>query len=89
MILTVPGWTGSGPDHWQSLWERERSGVRRVEMPDWDRPRREEWTAALVTALADAAGPAIIAAHSLGCLAIAHWAGADPRGAGGWPARFS
>lgn len=51
-------------------------------MPDWDRPRREEWTAALVTALADAAGPVVIAAHSLGCLAIAHWAGADPRGAG-------
>jgi len=24
-VLTVPGLHGSGPTHWQSLWERDRS----------------------------------------------------------------
>lgn len=79
-VLTIPGWTGSGPDHWQSLWERELTFVRRVEMPDWNRPRHEEWTAALAAALADAVGPAVLAAHSLGCIATVHWASTNPPG---------
>ena len=30
-ILMVPGLGGSGPDHWQSRWERQLSTARRVE----------------------------------------------------------
>ena len=71
--LTVPGWTGSGPDHWQSLWERARPEIGRVEMPDWERPELEAWVTSLEAALAEGP-PAILAAHSLGCLAVVHWA---------------
>jgi hypothetical protein len=49
-------------------------------MPDWDRPRHEEWTAALATALVNAVHPVVLAAHSLGCIATVHWASADPSG---------
>lgn len=70
-VLTVPGWTGSGPDHWQTLWERSHPELRRVEMPDWDRPVLDDWVAALDAAIGSGA-PAVLVAHSLGCLAAVH-----------------
>jgi predicted alpha/beta hydrolase family esterase len=76
--LIVPGWAGSGPEHWQSLWLAELPGATRVEMPDWLRPTRRAWVAALDDAVASSPEPAVLIAHSLGCLAVAHWAaGAD------------
>ena len=33
-ILTVPGYTGSGPQHWQSVWVREGSRMQRIEQED-------------------------------------------------------
>ena len=72
--LIVPGWAGSGPDHWQTHWERDLDGARRVEMPDWHAPRRAGWLQALDLAIRAAEAPPILIGHSLGCLAIAHWA---------------
>lgn len=69
-ILTVPGWTGSGPGHWQSIWERDSPGFVRVQQRDWEEPDPEEWTAALESAVASAPEPPLIAAHSLGCLVV-------------------
>ena len=42
-ILIVPGWSGSGPDHWQSRWEAKLTTARRVEQADWYKPVRDEW----------------------------------------------
>lgn len=42
-------------------------------MPDWDRPNLAGWLAALDGAVA-ATATSILVAHSLGCLAVAHWA---------------
>jgi predicted alpha/beta hydrolase family esterase len=36
-ILILPGWQNSGPDHWQTRWERVY-GYQRVEQHDWMRP---------------------------------------------------
>ncbi len=41
-VLSLPGWQGSGPDHWQTLWER-RFGYQRVDQHDWERPLRGDW----------------------------------------------
>ena len=38
-VLVLPGWQSSGPQHWQTLWER-RHGYVRVEQHDWMRPLR-------------------------------------------------
>lgn len=77
MILILPGINGSGPEHWQTRWERRLPGARRVPERDWDRPDRAEWVAALDQAVASAAGAAVVlVAHSLGCLQVAHWAAA-------------
>ena len=74
LILTVPGLDGSGPGHWQTLWEARDSRVRRVEMGDWSKPNRNIWVNRLNLAIHRAARPVILVAHSLGCLTVAWWA---------------
>jgi hypothetical protein len=73
-ILIIPGFQNSGPGHWQSLWESSLSRAKRVEMPGWERPRKVPWVEALDEAIAACQEPPILVAHSLGCLAVAHWA---------------
>jgi predicted alpha/beta hydrolase family esterase len=74
-VLIVPGWENSGPGHWQTLWERaDPRRFRRVEQRDWDAPQLDDWVGALDAALAAEPAPVILVAHSLGCIAIAHWA---------------
>jgi hypothetical protein len=74
VVLTVPGLDNSGPLHWQSLWERERGDCVRVDLGMWARPHRNSWVSRLNSAIAQIDAPVILAAHSLGCLAVAWWA---------------
>src|SRR5882672_8122478 len=73
-ILTVPGWHGSGANHWQTIWERKYAGASRVEQSNWERPELDRWVATLDNRVRISKGPLILVGHSLGCLAIAHWA---------------
>jgi hypothetical protein len=72
-VLILPGWQNSGPDHWQSRWERSY-GYTRVEQHDWQRPLRGDWIARLEEVLLGCSEPAVLVAHSLGCLTAAAWA---------------
>lgn len=83
-ILTVPGLNGSGPGHWQTLWEQARPDTSRVELGMWSTPHRNAWITKLDRAIATARAPVILAAHSLGCLAVAWWAALSPQPYG-WP----
>lgn len=74
LVLTVPGIDNSGPGHWQSIWERERPDTERAELGLWSSPHRNSWVTALNNAIRQAGRPVILAAHSLGCLAVAWWA---------------
>lgn len=74
-VLTLPGYGDSGPDHWQSHWERADSTCRRVTQDDWLAPRLEHWLAALDRHVAECAAPPVLVAHSLACALVAHWAG--------------
>ena len=74
LILNVPGFNGSGPSHWQTLWESSRSDTERVELGMWTSPRRNAWVTKLDQAIRAARAPVILVAHSLGCLAVAWWA---------------
>jgi predicted alpha/beta hydrolase family esterase len=76
-ILIIPGLGGSGPEHWQSHWERSYPGAQRVEQSDWDRPVRSQWIRRLTAAIEDAPG-ALLVGHSLGCALIAHVAAQRP-----------
>src|SRR2546430_17142861 len=77
-VLNVPGLYNSGPEHWQSYWERERGDCRRIEQRDWETPRRDEWVATVEAAAAalaaQGAAPPVLTAHSAGCVAVAPWA---------------
>ena len=71
-ILIVPGWLNSGPDHWQSRWERNLTTARRIDQDDWHAPDRDAWVANIVAAVSEASRPVVLVAHSLGVIAIAH-----------------
>jgi predicted alpha/beta hydrolase family esterase len=73
-ILILPGIGGSGPAHWQTLWEQEHPEYRRIQMPDWDRPLLDVWLEQIDQAVGHDAQGKVVVAHSLGCLAVAHWA---------------
>jgi predicted alpha/beta hydrolase family esterase len=79
-LVVVPGLGNSGPQHWQSLWEARHPGARRVEQADWDRPALGAWVAALDATVRAAGGPVALAAHSLACALVAHWAAAHDTG---------
>lgn len=72
-VLTIAGLWNSGPDHWQTHWERKHRLWRRVQQRDWDRPDREEWVRALDQAVRRCERPPVLAAHSLGCALVAEW----------------
>jgi len=78
LVLTVPGLDNSGPDHWQTRWEAKRTGCLRVNLGQWDRPHRNSWVNQLNLALRNVQGPVLLAAHSLGCHAVAAWALMEP-----------
>jgi len=71
-ILIVPGYTNSGPDHWQSRWEGKLSTARRVEQAEWSKPVREDWVARVAEAVNAAEKPVVLVAHSLGIPAAIH-----------------
>ena len=75
-ILIVPGWSNSGPDHWQSRWQRNLKTARRVEQDDWLLPDREAWVAQIIAEVARSTRPVVLVAHSLGVAAVLHAAGA-------------
>jgi predicted alpha/beta hydrolase family esterase len=77
-VLVVPGWQNSGPQHWQSQWENQNPIFLRVQQADWDAPQRARWLQRITEDVKRAPGPIVFAAHSLGCMAIAHWAAAQP-----------
>jgi predicted alpha/beta hydrolase family esterase len=100
-ILIVPGWTNSGPDHWQSRWQRHFKTARRIEQADWDRPVCSDWVSRLVAEINASSRPAVAVAHSCGVAALAHAAPllagsklagaflvapADLEGSDAWPA---
>jgi predicted alpha/beta hydrolase family esterase len=74
LILTVPGLGGSGPGHWQTIWEQQRDDCARADLGQWSAPRRNAWVSKLDQAIRRSDMPVILAAHSLGCIAVAWWA---------------
>ena len=83
LVLLVPGLNDSGPDHWQSHWERERGECARVDLGSWDDPNRNLWVNRLNLAIHRAGRPVILVAHSLACHVVAWWAEYERPAAGG------
>lgn len=74
-FLTVPGLAGSGPQHWQTIWEEQSPETfSRIEQDNWDWPNRENWVERLQEIISGLTSPTVLVAHSLGCITVAHWA---------------
>ena len=73
-VLILPGYGNSGALHWQSRWEQANPAFVRVQQRDWDAPVCDDWVAAIEDAVRSAGPDVVLVAHSLGCLAVAHWA---------------
>ena len=68
----MPGYGGSGADHWQTHWERDLP-ANRFRPASWDEPDARDWADALSRVVSDGEGPVFLVAHSLGCLTAASW----------------
>ena len=71
-ILIVPGYTNSGPDHWQSRWQSKLASARRVEQAEWAKPVREDWVKRMIDEINAATKPVVVVAHSLGVATAIH-----------------
>lgn len=79
-ILIVPGIGNSGPGHWQSLWQQQDVALIRAPLAEWDHPVCADWVRTIELTVRAMGPSVVIVAHSLGCLAVAHWAaGSDTR----------
>jgi uncharacterized protein len=73
-VLILPGLWNSGPEHWQSHWERKHPDWTRIAHRDWIAPHCAEWVAELDAAIAACERAPVLVAHSLSCALVAHWA---------------
>jgi uncharacterized protein len=74
-FLTLPGLASSGPEHWQTIWERRHPDqFKRVEQINWDWPVKTDWVKMLQQEIDSLEVSVVIVAHSLGCITVAHWA---------------
>jgi predicted alpha/beta hydrolase family esterase len=73
-VLILAGLWNSGPQHWQTHWERKHPEFRRVPHRDWNSPQCHEWVAELDAEIAACEGAPILVGHSLGCALVAQWA---------------
>jgi len=71
-VIVVPGWRNSGVGHWQSIWTERLPKVLRVQQDDWITPVKRSWVQRLSETIEQAAGPVVVVAHSLGCVATTH-----------------
>ena len=78
-VLLLPGLYDSGPEHWQSYWERETPGAVRVVQRDWSTPARTDWVATLEAAVAVHGRDVVLVAHSTACSLVAFWAAQTAR----------
>lgn len=71
----IPGFQGSGHDHWQTWVERQSANFVRIEQRNWNEPNIDEWAAQIENVLRhENMNDVILVAHSLGCHAVAQWA---------------
>lgn len=77
-FLTVPGGGGSGLEHWQSSWEIKQAGMERIQQKDWNSPSREDWIQQIESTVRSSEQPAILVAHSVGCIAAVYAAASCP-----------
>lgn len=73
-FLILPGWQGSGADHWQSHWQQTLPNTSRLQVKNWLLPDPVDWQQALAHELQRLDQSVVVIAHSLGCINLVNWA---------------
>lgn len=70
----IPGLGNSGPEHWQTYFEKSGDNFQHINQQEWDAPVCSDWIETIDNAISDY-DPAtvVMIGHSLGCATIAHW----------------
>lgn len=71
--LIVPGYSNSGPTHWQTYWEKSLPDANRVEQRDWEHPHKADWVDTLDRTVAALESDTILVSHSLGVATTVLW----------------
>lgn len=71
----IPGLGNSGPEHWQTFFEKSGDNFIRINQQQWDNPECEDWISTIEKILISYdLSTVVLIGHSLGCLAIVNWA---------------
>jgi uncharacterized protein len=71
----IPGLGNSGPEHWQTYFEKSGDRFQRINQKEWDAPDCADWVDAIDKAISNFdLSRVVLIGHSLGCVTIAHWA---------------
>lgn len=71
----IPGLGNSGPEHWQTFFEKTNADFQRIQQQEWDAPACSNWIETIDQTLAPCdLSTVVLVGHSLGCSTIAHWA---------------
>lgn len=82
-LLLAPGLHDSGPEHWQSRWQRQFAAAERVQQSHWDQPDLARWAAGVDRVRRRDRRPTLIVAHSFGTLATVLSVARDPAAVAG------
>lgn len=73
--LLLPGYGNSGPEHWQTYFEKNLPNCSRISQKSWEKPICHDWVSAINESLnLQNLENVVIITHSLGGIALAHWA---------------
>ncbi len=73
--LIVPGYGNSDEKHWQSYFEKKLPNCGRLIQKSWESPFCVDWIVGIENALINLERKnTVLVSHSLGGIAIAHWA---------------
>jgi uncharacterized protein len=73
-VFILPGLGNSGPEHWQSYWEKNNPSFKRIQQTEWDAPDCCDWVAVLDQAIKASQLAVVLVGHSSSCALINHWA---------------
>lgn len=73
-VFILPGLGNSGPEHWQSYWERKNPSFKRILQAEWETPDCRDWVTALDQAIEANQNKMVLVGHSSSCALICHWA---------------
>ncbi len=73
-ILTIPGLFNSGPDHWQTHWERSLPNIHRIHQRDYEHAVCSDWVETIDASVREHGSDVVLVGHSCGSIAVPHWA---------------